>query len=151
MTAESPSVPLQAVIPHGPASLRCVLNAVQEPLTEYRRNTHECLLKLFNHAFHNFLLTWIMMMLIMIMSSQFFFFYRLYNPGWVLICSTILLHSSLSSAFTLQPVILILFRSSSTWSIHLNLRLSTGLALYGIHSVIFLVVLVFSSSQLPQG
>ena len=70
----------------------------------------------------------------------FFFFYRLHNAGWVLVCSTVLLHSCLSSAFTLQPVILILFRSSSTWSIHLNLGLPTGLALYGVHSVIFLVV-----------
>jgi hypothetical protein len=61
-----------------------------------------------------------------------------------LVCSTILLHSSLSSALTLQPVILILFRSSSTWSIHLNLGLPTGLVLYGVNSVIFQVVLVFS-------
>jgi hypothetical protein len=30
-----------------------------------------------------------------------FFFYWLNNPGWVLVCSTILLHSCLSSAFTL--------------------------------------------------
>jgi len=34
--------------------------------------------------------------------------------------------------------------SSSTWSIHLNLGLLAGLVLYGVHSVIFLVVLVFS-------
>ena len=60
--------------------------------------------------------------------------------------STILFHSCLSSTFALQPIIFILFRSSSTWSIHLNLGLSAGLVLYGVHSVIFLVVLV-----LPQG
>jgi hypothetical protein len=61
-----------------------------------------------------------------------------------LVCSTIQHHSCLSSVFTLQPVIFILFRSSSTWSTYLNLGLPTGLALYGVHSVIFLVVLVFS-------
>ena len=70
-----------------------------------------------------------------------FFFYWLYNPGWVLVCSTILFHSCLYSTFALQPIIFILFRSSSTWSIHLNLGLPTGLVLYGIHSVIFLVVI----------
>ena len=74
----------------------------------------------------------------------FFFFYWHYNPGWVLFCSTIILRSCLSSTFALQPIIFILFRSSSTWSIHLNLGLPTGLILYGVHSVIFLVVLVFS-------
>ena len=74
----------------------------------------------------------------------FFFFYWLYNPGWVLVCSTILFHSCLSSTFALQPTIFILYRSFSTWSIHLNLGLHTRLVLYGVHSVIFLVVLVFS-------
>ena len=74
----------------------------------------------------------------------FFFFYWLYNPRWVLVCSTILFHSCLSSTFALQPTIFILFRSSSTWYIHLNLVLPAGLVLCGIHSVIFLVVLVFS-------
>ena len=64
-----------------------------------------------------------------------FFFYWLYNPGWVLVCSTILFHSCLSSTFALQPAIFFLFRSSSTWSIHLNLGLPTGLVLYGVHSV----------------
>ena len=77
-------------------------------------------------------------------ANHFFFFYCLYNPGWVLVCSTILFHSCLSSTFALQPTTFILFRSSSIWSIHLNLGLPTGLVLYGIHSVIFLVVLVFS-------
>jgi len=62
--------------------------------------------------------------------------------SWV--CSTILFHSCLSSTFALLPIIFILFRSSSTWSIHLNLGLPGGLVLYGVHSVIFLVVLVFS-------
>ena len=47
--------------------------------------------------------------------------------------------------FTIQPVIFILLRSSSTWSIHLNLDLPTGLVLCGFHSVIFLAVLVFSN------
>ena len=42
------------------------------------------------------------------------------------------------------PTVFILFRSSSTWSIHLNLGLHTGLVLYDVHSVIFLVLLVFS-------
>jgi hypothetical protein len=59
-----------------------------------------------------------------------------------LVCSTILFHSCLSSTFAFQPTIFILFRSYSTWSIHLNLGLPTGV-LYGVHSVIFLVVLVF--------
>ena len=59
--------------------------------------------------------------------SFFFLLLLLYNPGWVLVCSTILFHSCLSSTFALQPIIFILFRSSSTWSIHLNLRLPTGL------------------------
>ena len=53
----------------------------------------------------------------------FFFFFWLYNSGWVLVCSTVLFHSCLSSTFALQPIIFILFRSSSTWSIHLNLGL----------------------------
>ena len=35
----------------------------------------------------------------------FFFFYWLYNPGWVLVCSTILFHSCLSSTFALQQII----------------------------------------------
>ena len=74
----------------------------------------------------------------------FFFFYWLYNPEWVLVCSTILFHFFLSSTFALQPTIFIPFRSSSTWSIHLNMGLPAGLDLYGVHSVIFLVVLVFS-------
>ena len=67
-------------------------------------------------------------------------FFWLYNPGWVLVCSTILFHSCLSSTFILQPIIFILFRSSSNWSIHLSLGLPAGLVLYGVHSVIFLVV-----------
>ena len=66
------------------------------------------------------------------------------NLGGVLVCSTVLFHTCLSSVFTLQPVIFILLRSFSTWSIHLNLGLPTGLVLYGLHSVIFLAVLVFS-------
>ena len=41
-------------------------------------------------------------------------------------------------------LIFILFRSSSTWPIHLNLGLPAGLVLYGVHSVIFLEVLVSS-------
>ena len=74
----------------------------------------------------------------------FFLFYWLYNLGWVLVSSTILFHYCLSSTFALQPTIFILFRSSSTWSIHLNLGLPAGLVLYDVHSVIFLVVLVLS-------
>ena len=76
--------------------------------------------------------------------KQHFFFYWLYNRRWVLVCSTIPFHSCLSSTFTLQPTIFILFRSSSTWSIHLNLGLLAVLVLYGVHTVIFLVVLAFS-------
>ena len=49
-----------------------------------------------------------------------------YNPGWVLVCSIILFHSCLFSTFALLPIIFILFRSSSTWSIHLNLVLPAG-------------------------
>ena len=73
-----------------------------------------------------------------------FSFYWPYNPRWVSVCSTILFHPCLPSTFALQPTIFILFRSSSTWSIHLNLGLPTGLVLCGVHSVIFLVVFVFS-------
>ena len=58
---------------------------------------------------------------------HFFFFYWLYNPGWVLVCSTILFHSCLSSTFILQPIIFFLFRSPSTCSIHLSLCFRTGL------------------------
>ena len=61
-----------------------------------------------------------------------------------MLCSTILFHSCLPSTLGFQPIIFILFRSSSTWFIHLNLGLPAGLVLYGVHSVIFLVVLVFS-------
>ena len=61
-----------------------------------------------------------------------------------MVCLKILFHSCLSSTFALQPIIFILIRSSSTWSIHLNMGLPAGLVLYGVHSVIFLVLLVFS-------
>ena len=74
----------------------------------------------------------------------FYFFYCLHNPRWVSVCSTVLFHSCLSSTFAIQTIIFILCRSSSTWSIHFNLGLPNGLVLYGVHSVIFLVVLVFS-------
>jgi hypothetical protein len=52
----------------------------------------------------------------------------------------------LLSILDLRPLTdnFILLRSSSTWSSHLNLGLPTGLILYGVYSVIFLVVLVFS-------
>ena len=66
------------------------------------------------------------------------------QPGMGLGLFNNLLHSCLSLTFTLQSVIFIRFRSSTTWSIHLNLGLPTGLVLYGVHSVIFLVGLVFS-------
>ena len=66
-----------------------------------------------------------------------FFFFWLCNPGWVLVCSTVLFPSCLSSTFALQPTIFILFRSSSIWSFHLNLGLPSGLVLYGVHSVIY--------------
>ena len=51
-----------------------------------------------------------------------------------------------SSIFTLlSPVSHFhLFKSSSTWSSHLNLGLPTGLDEYGSHSVNFLTVLVVS-------
>ena len=90
------------------------------------------------------LLLFLLLLLLFFFFFFFFFFYRLYNPRCVSVCSTILFHSCLSATFALQPTIFILFRSSSTWSIHLILGLRTGLALYGVHSVIFLVVLVFS-------
>ena len=86
----------------------------------------------------------VLLLLSLAVQPFFFFFYWLYNPGWVSVGSTILFHSCLSSTFALQPIIFTLFRSSSTWSIHLNLGLPAGLVLYGVHSVIFLVVLVFS-------
>ena len=76
------------------------------------------------------------------------FFYWLYNRGWVLVCSTVLFHTCLSSISTLQPIIFILHRSSSTWSIHLNLGLPSGLVLYGFHSVNKLEILPLYSQYI---
>ena len=75
--------------------------------------------------------------------SHFFFFFYWLQP-WVglgLFNDSIPLLSILD--LPLQPIIFILFRSSSTWSIHLNLGLPDDLVLYGVQSVIFLVALVF--------
>ena len=74
----------------------------------------------------------------------FFFFSRCYNPWWVLACFTISFHSLLSLHFSLQFLTFIFFKSSSTWSGHLNLGLPTGLDEHGSHSVNFLTVLVLS-------
>ena len=73
-----------------------------------------------------------------------FFFSRRYNPWWVLACFTISFHSLLSLHFSLQFLTFIFFKSSSTWSSHLNLGLPTGLDEHGSHSVNFLTVLVVS-------
>ena len=65
-----------------------------------------------------------------------------------MVCSTILFHTCLSSISTLQPIIFILQRSSSTWSIHLNLGLPSGLVLYGFHSVNKLEILPLYSQYI---
>ena len=51
----------------------------------------------------------------------FFFFSRRYNPWWVLACFTISFHNLLSLHFSLQFLTFIFFKSSFTWSRHLNL------------------------------
>ena len=76
-------------------------------------------------------------------AVDFFFFSRRYIPWWVLACFTISFHN-LSLHFSLQFLIFILFKSSSTWSSHLNLGLPTCLYEHGSHSVNFLTVLVVS-------
>ena len=72
----------------------------------------------------------------------FFFFSRRYNPRWVLACFTISFHNLLSLHFSVQFLTFIFFKSSSTWSSHLNLGLPTGLDEHDSHSVNFLTVLV---------
>jgi len=72
------------------------------------------------------------------------FFSRRYNTWWVLACFTILFHSLLSLHFSLQFLTFIFFKSSSTWSSHINLGLPTGLDEHGSHSVNFSTVLVLS-------
>ena len=74
----------------------------------------------------------------------FFFFSRRYNPWWVLAYFTISFHNLLSLHFSLQFLTFIFFKSSSTWSTHLNLCLPTALDEHGSHSVHFLTVLVVS-------
>jgi hypothetical protein len=71
-----------------------------------------------------------------------FFFSRRYNPWWVLACFTISFHNLLSLHFSLQFLMFIFFKSSSTWSSHLNLGIPTALDEQGSHSVNFLTVLV---------
>ena len=71
-------------------------------------------------------------------------FNRRYNPWLVLACFTISFHNLLSLHFSLPFLTFIFFRSSSTWSSHLSLRLSTGLDKRGSHSVTFLTILVVS-------
>ena len=75
---------------------------------------------------------------------DFFFFSRQYNPWWVLAYFTISFHNLLSLHFSLQFLTFIYFKSSSTWSSHLNLGLPTGLDEHGSHSVSCLTVLVVS-------
>ena len=78
------------------------------------------------------------------MSYFFFFFNRRYNPWWVLACFTISFHNLLSLHFSLQFLTFFFFKSSSTWSNHLSLGLSTSLDEHGSHSVTFLTILVVS-------
>jgi len=77
-----------------------------------------------------------------VFKCNFFFFSRHYNPWWVLACFTISFLNLLSLNFSLQFLIFIFFKSSSTWSSHLSLGLPTGLDEHGSHSVNFLTVLV---------
>ena len=72
--------------------------------------------------------------------QQFFFFSRRYNPWWALACFTISFHHLLSLHFSLQFLTFIFFKSSSTWTRHLNLGPPTGLDEHGSHSVNFLTV-----------
>ena len=77
-------------------------------------------------------------------SSSSSFFSRRYNPWCVLACFTISFHNLLSLHFSLQFLTFTFFKSSSTWSSHLILRLPTGLDEHCSHSVNFLTVLVVS-------
>jgi hypothetical protein len=52
--------------------------------------------------------------------------------------------SSIFALLSLQFLTFIFFKSSSTWSRHLSLGLSTGLYEHGSHSVTFLTILVVS-------
>ena len=61
-----------------------------------------------------------------------------------LVCSTILFLNFLSIIFTLQPVIFIILRSSSKWSIQIKIFLLTCLVPYCFHSIIFLVGFVLA-------
>jgi hypothetical protein len=86
----------------------------------------------------------IIIIIIITIFFFFFFFNRRYNPWWVLACFTISFHSLLSVHFSLQFLTFIFFKSSSTWSSHLSLRLPAGLDERGSHLVIFLTILVVS-------
>jgi hypothetical protein len=59
-------------------------------------------------------------------NAQIFFFNRRYNPRWVLACFTIPFHNFQSLHFSLQFLTFIFFKSSSTWSSHLNLGKCTN-------------------------
>ena len=69
---------------------------------------------------------------------------QLYNPGWVLACSTIFFQASLSSIFVLQFVIFIARRSASTSSFHLVLGLPRDLLPMGFQFIIALTFLLSS-------
>ena len=77
-------------------------------------------------------------------SSSSFFFNWCYNPWWVLACFMISFHKPQSLHFSLQFLTFIFFKSSSTCSRHLSLRLPTGLDEHGSHSASFLTVLTVS-------
>ena len=71
----------------------------------------------------------------------FFFFCWRYNPLWVLAFSVIFFHSILSLLNFLQPLIPIVWISSSASSIHLFLDLPMILLPIGFHSGILLGIL----------
>ena len=83
-------------------------------------------------------------MKVIIIIIFFFFFSRRYNPWCVLACFMISFHNLLSLHFSLQFLTFIFFKSSSTWSSHLNLGLPTRLDEHGSNSVNFLTLLVVS-------
>ena len=71
----------------------------------------------------------------------FFFFCWRYNPLWVLAFSVIFFHSVLSLLSFFHPLIVIVWISSSTSSIHLFLGLPLILLSIGFHSNILLGIL----------
>jgi len=74
-------------------------------------------------------------------NHLFFPFSWRYNSPWVLACSTILLHASLSIPILIHFCIFIFPTSSLTSSSHLNLGLPILLTETGLHSVILFAVI----------